>query len=442
MIVPRKPSGFPEWIPNIEILQQRYKDIIRKNYELFGYTPIETPSVELKETVASKGGDDKQIYALSRLNALEGEDSSTDMALHFDLTVPFARYVSEHLGSGVIKFPFKRYQIQKVWRGERTQHGRAREFYQCDIDVIGNENLSLYYDAEVLAVASKTYIELHIGDFKILINHRDIIDGILNVFNIPNDKILHVMHIIDDVDKISKEKFIQNLQDLELSDMQISNISDYINMSIDENNIEDLYKWGNNATLTNGIEELKNLFKNLDLLKVDKNTYKISNKIVRGLDYYTGIVFETHLIGDERYGSIGSGGRYENLADNFSKKHMPGVGFSIGLTRLIDLLQITKRISYSTDKLTITDILITNTGYQEISHSIANILRQNNIHTEIYPESLHLKKQLEYANAKHIDYLILVDETTTLDNVILKTMSDSKQQTDNIYNIISIIQNA
>lgn len=417
-----KPSiltGFMELLPRE---QQIFNDILRKItkvYEENGCLPMDTPIIEKSEVLLAKtaGETEKQVYSFKR--------GSNDLTLRFDLTVPVARFVAQYFNE--LTFPFKRYQVGKVYRGERNQRGRYREFYQCDVDIIGNNKLSINNDALIISMVSKGFKAIGLKDYKFQISNRKILSSILKEIEVK--EVNEVMSLIDKYEKIGKEEFRKELNELvgsEKSNM-ISKVID-IKGSNDEiiSEIKELNLKG--EEFKGGIEELEQVRNMLSVLGVEENEYIINLKIIRGLDYYTGTVFETFLIGNESYGSICSGGRYDNLAQNYTDKVLPGVGISIGLTRLffvlkeigfIDNYEINNRIDY---------LIIPIGNTLEYCGDIFKKLQQNNKSVEIYLEDDKLKKKLNYANKLGIQKVILIGEEEVLRKQIkIKDMITGKE---------------
>ncbi len=400
-------SGFPEYTPQEQIVFNRMIEIVRRNFELHGFTPIETPAVERKTTLEAKGGDEKEIYALSRLKSNTDENDQTEMALHFDLTVPLARYVSMHLNE--ITFPFRRYQIQKVWRGERPQAGRYREFYQCDIDVIGREKLSLHADAEMPAIIAKIFTQMNIGDFTIYLNNRKYIQGFLLAQGIEQEDLAEALHIIDKRDKVGREKMIEGLEKYCTEEVAESIANKCV---LQENPQEVLEQEAakEESLLTQGARELRDVLNTLPSLGIVKENIALDFGIVRGLDYYTGTVYETVLAEYPELGSVCSGGRYENLSEQFSSQKMPGVGISIGLSRIMTHLFV--QGAFETDVATPSYVLVTTMDDQFMDQyiDITKDLRAAGIPSEMYTEGGKFEKQMKYANAKGITFAIIMGE--------------------------------
>ena len=326
-VEPRTLPGFMELLPEDQIKFNGMVDKIRKSYERFGFLPIDTPIIESSDVLLAKAGGEteKQIYRFNK-----GEN---DLSLRFDLTVPLAKYVCEYYND--ITFPFKRYQIGKVYRGERPQKGRYREFYQCDIDIIGDENLSIINDAEMPSVIYTTIKELGFEDFTIRINNRKLLNGLFEELDLEKISV-EIMRVIDKIDKIGRDNVIKCLQDLKIDDGKIEKIMSFIEIkgNTDEK-IKALEELNfSNDLFTTGLDELKSVVKYVRAFGVPDTHFKVDLTIARGLDYYTGTVYETFLNDYRELGSICSGGRYENLAEFYTDKKMPGVGVSIGLTKL------------------------------------------------------------------------------------------------------------
>ena len=326
-IQPRTLPGFMELLPNEQIVFNDIKEKIQKSYERFGFLPLDTPIIEDAEVLLAKAGGEteKQIYRFNK-----GEN---DLALRFDLTVPLAKYVSEYYGE--LSFPFKRYQIGKVYRGEKAQAGRYREFYQCDVDIIGDGELSIIHDAEIPSIIYTTFKELGFEKFTIHINNRKILNGIFDEIG-STDKSTDILRIIDKIEKIGAEKVEEELTELGIAKKEIETIMNFIKISgTNTEKIETLKQLGIKSEIFNtGLNELEQVIKLIKVCGVPEKNVQIDLTIARGLDYYTGTVYETFLDDYKKLGSVCSGGRYENLAEYYTDKKLPGVGISIGLTRL------------------------------------------------------------------------------------------------------------
>ena len=399
-----KPSILPGFMELLPKEQQIFNDIVSKItrvYEDNGCLAIDTPIIEKSEVLLAKSGGEteKQVYSFQK--------GKNNLALRFDLTVPFARYVAQYYNDLV--FPFKRYQIGKVYRGERNQKGRYREFYQCDIDVIGKGKLSIDNDAWVISLASKAFKAIGLTNYKFQISNRKILKGILSELKIEN--VNEVMILIDKYDKIGKEVFTSELENLIGSEK-----SEYLNNILDisgsnEKVLENLFNLNiKNEYFIEGLRELKKVNLMLGILGVNDDEFKIYFKIIRGLDYYTGTVFETILVGNESYGSICSGGRYDNLAEKYTDNVLPGVGISIGVTRLFFVL---KEIGFI-DKYNIEnkiDYLILPIGETiEYCGEVLKNLQGKGYKANIYFEEDSLMKKMNYANKLGVSNVILIGE--------------------------------
>lgn len=433
-IQPKTLPGFMELLPEEQIVFNQMKETIQKTYEKYGFLPIDTPVIEASEVLLAKAGGEteKQIY-----NFKKGEN---DLTLRFDLTVPLAKYVAEHYNQ--LTFPFKRYQIGKVYRGERPQRGRYREFYQCDIDVIGDGELSLFFDAEMPMVIYNTFKALGLDEFCIFINNRKILEGLFKSINAENQKI-EIMRIIDKLEKIGEENTIKELKTLGLNNESINTIINFIN--INGKPLEILEKLENiridNPEFNLGKEELKKVIQFLKAFGISDKYFAIDLKIARGLDYYTGTVYETFIDGHRDMGSICSGGRYNNLSDFYTDKKMPGVGISIGLSRLyfvLNELNLIKVENKSISKV----IVIPMTENFSYSIKVANILRENGINTELYCENKKIKAKFKYADKLKVPYAIIIgeDEIKT-EKLAFKNMETGEQDSFTIDEILTLLKN-
>ena len=403
--------GMMELLPEEQLEFDRIYEVIRKNYEKFGFAPIDTPIIERTETLLAKAGGEteKQIYRFSK--------GDNDLSLRFDLTVPTARFVAENFGQ--LQFPFKRSQIGKVYRGERAQRGRFREFYQCDIDVIGRDNLNIKYDSEVIAVIYSIFRELNFGDFTLRINNRNIMSGLIDGLNL-SEKQAEIMALIDRAEKITPGEFYQQLKDLDLGE-SAQFIKDFVEISCScEEVLNKLRKIDQNIKndqFEKGIDELSKVAEILKKMGVEEKYFKLDMLIVRGLDYYTGTVFETNLNDFKEIGSVSSGGRYENLSEYYSKEKLPGVGASIGLTRLFWSLRDLGLLSFS--KRSNAEFLIIPFSENELEKSfkIANELREFGKNVEVLLEEFNMKKAFKFANKRGVKYVLVIGEQEISKNV-------------------------
>ena len=345
---PRTLAGFMELLPEEQILFNQMKKTIENTYQKFGFLPIDTPVIELSEVLLAKAGGEteKQIYRFQK--------GDTDLALRFDLTVPLAKYVAKNYGN--LSFPFRRYQIGKVYRGEKAQKGRFREFYQCDIDIIGDETLDIINDAEIPSVIYTVFQELGF-DFTICINNRKVLNGLFESIE-QKEFATDILRIIDKIEKIGKEKVIKELKEIGISQNAIDTILSFIEIQgTTDEKLEKLESLKiENETFQIGLQELKDVVKYMRVFGIPDGNFKVDLTIARGLDYYTGTVYETFLNDYRELGSVCSGGRYENLAEYYTDKKLPGVGISIGLTRLFYKLNELNAIQ--TEKKSMADILI------------------------------------------------------------------------------------
>ncbi len=413
---PSPVSGFPEWLPQVRRVEQQWMDHIRRIFESYGFCSIETPAIEELDVIKAKGGDtDNEIYVLERLHKEEG-DKAARLALHFDQTVPLARYVAQHYNELV--FPFKRYQMQKVWRGERPQAGRFREFYQCDIDVINVDQLPLHFDAEMPAIIWKVLSSLPGMEgekIQLRISNRKILIGLCGTLNINN--IVEVTRAIDKIEKIGDEAVIELLLEHGINDKQCKKLLELAKIKTSPSNISELLrdfithndivaKSASDAatkTLKEGISELETVVSQFSHLP--KGTVVADLSIVRGLDYYTGTVYETVFVDDPGYGSICSGGRYDDLASSYINKALPGVGISIGFSRLFDRLRVKGK--FDTSRISPTDVLVVLPREEQrgLANKTAQTLRERGFNVETFHSPAKIKNQMKYAERRAIPYV-------------------------------------
>lgn len=427
-------SGFMELTPADQIVFNHMLDTIRKNYEKFGFAPIDTPTIEKSEILLAKGGGDteKQIYRFMK--------GDTDLSLRFDLTVPLARYVAQHFSE--LNFPFRRYHIAKVFRGERSQKGRFREFYQCDIDIIGNGKLSIINDAEIPAVIYSCFRELNFGEFTIRLNNRKVLNGFFGFLGVTNKA--EVLRVIDKLEKIGLEKVIAELEkeglareaiDQIISFMQIKGGNDEIITALRALKID-------NEEFKTGVEELAQVIYYIRGFKVPEKNFAIDLTIARGLDYYTGTVYETLLNDYPEIGSICSGGRYDNLAEYYTTQKLPGVGISIGFTRLFYQLREANIIQTNTAS-SVSQVLVIPMDESTVDYAIhvAGILREHAIISELYFEEDKVGKKLAFANKMGIPYTILIGaEEVGTGQLAFKNMKTGDQEKLPVEEIIRKIQ--
>ena len=423
IITPRTLSGFMELAPKDQILFEKVKQKLEETYQMFGFFPIDTPVLEHSNILLAKAGGEteKQIYRFNK--------GDTDMTMRFDLTVPLAKYVAKNAGE--LTFPFKRYQIGKVYRGERAQQGRFREFYQADIDIIGDENLSIANDAEVPSIMHRVFTGLGLSDFTIRINNRKILNGLFAMLGL-SDIATDVMRIIDKIDKIGKDNVEAELVDLGVSKDAADTILELLTFKGTNEEVLDRLKTfaGKNEMLDSGVSELCEVIYYIDKFGVPAGNYRVDLSIARGLDYYTGTVYETTFNRHPEIGSICSGGRYDNLAEYYTKKKLPGVGMSIGLTRLFYILNEFDYLNRDLD--TVADLLIIPmTDDMASAVEISGVMREAGIRTQIYLEKKKFKHKIGYADKLGIPYAMFLGEDEINGNVVtIKNMKAAEGDTD------------
>ena len=435
MMKPRTLSGFMELLPARQVQMERIMEILRRSYSLYGFTPLDTPLIEASEVLLAKGGGEteKQIYRFTK--------GDTDLSLRFDLTVPLAKYVALHYGE--LTFPFRRFQIGKVYRGERAQRGRFREFYQADIDIIGDGKLDITNEAEIPAIIYKTFSTLGMKRFQIRVNNRKILNGFYAMLGLT-EKSGDIMRTVDKLDKIGAEKVKTLLmgEGIELTEEQADEILKFI--AITGSNTDVLtalegYK-GRDEVFDLGLSELNTVVKYLAGFGVPEENFAVDLTIARGLDYYTGTVYETTMLDHPEIGSICSGGRYDNLAEYYTEKQLPGVGISIGLTRLFFVLE---------DQGLLNDDLLTSPAdvlvlpmTEDLSPAIAaaTALREAGIRTQIHTEQKKFKQKLSYADKLGIPYVLLLGEDEIAQGkVALKDLSSGQQQLVTVEEAASLV---
>ena len=423
MIRPRTPPGVMELLPRDQIAFQRMLDAIRRTFERFGFLPVETPVMELSEVLLTKSGGEteRQVYFVQSTGALDkAVDGLPELALRFDLTVPLARYVAEH--EHELAFPFRRYQMQRVYRGERAQRGRFREFYQCDIDVIGKDALSPRFDAEIPAVIAAVFERLAIGDFTIQLNHRKLLRGYFEGMGIEGDRQLPVLRELDKLDKRGEDAVRATLagEGFELAAEAIEKLMAFsrVRSQGHDDALAKLDALGTGTALfEEGRTELRAILLQLKALGVDESRYAINLSIARGLDYYTGVVYETTLDAYPQIGSICSGGRYDNLASHYTKSKLPGVGISIGLTRLFYQLREAGLIGSADSSVDVLVALLDDAGL-DAALSMSQRLRAAGLNVETQFEPRKLAKQFQYADKAGIRFVVMRGEDEAARGVV------------------------
>ena len=404
-MTPRTLSGFMELLPAPQQQMERMMEVLRKTYSLYGFTPLDTPVIESSDVLLAKGGGEteKQIYRFQKGDA--------DLSLRFDLTVPLAKYVALHYND--LTFPFRRYQIGKVYRGERAQRGRFREFYQADIDIIGDGKLSIVNEAEIPSIIYKTFSTLGLKRFQIRVNNRKILNGFYAMLGLT-EKSGDIMRTVDKLDKIGPEKVKAILTDEEiaLTEEQADEILKFI--AITGTNEEVLtalegYK-GRNEVFDEGLTELNTVVKYLAAFGVPAENFAVDLTLARGLDYYTGTVYETTLLDHPEIGSVCSGGRYDNLAEYYTDKQLPGVGISIGLTRLFYVLGEQGMLNPDLPTAPADVLILPMTDDLSAAIGFATALRENGIRAQIHGENKKFKQKISYADKLGIPYVIFLGE--------------------------------
>lgn len=430
MIQPSILPGMMELIPEDQLLFNDVKNIIESTFQKYAFLPIDTPVMEKLEILLAKGGGEtqKQIYRL--------EKGNTEIGLRFDLTVPLARYVAQHFSD--LNFPFRRYHIGKVYRGERNQKGRYREFYQCDIDIIGHEKLSIYNDAEIPSVMAEIFRKLQL-DFTFHYNNRKVMNGLFKSLDL--DDFTAILRIIDKINKIGEEGVREELEKVDLDQNTIDKLLNFIHFKgSNEETIDFLKELDVQEELfREGLEELEFVYRQMLLFNIPSENIKIDLSITRGLDYYTGSVFETFLKGHEEIGSVCSGGRYDDLASNYTKQKLPGIGLSIGLTRLFYKLQEGKLLNI--EKANPCDaLIIPMKGYEKESIDLLNKLRDHDKIVQIYLEGGKMKKQFAYADNLNVPFVIIIgEEEVKNESYSVKDMRSGEQSSKKIEEIINLI---
>lgn len=420
-VEPRTLSGFLELLPEEQILFNNLKEIIENTYQKYGFLPLDTPVIEYSNVLLAKAGGEteKQIYRFNK--------GDNDLSLRFDLTVPLAKFVAKNYNDLI--FPFKRYQIGKVYRGERSQKGRFREFYQCDIDIIGDETLDLLNDAQIPCVMQEVFTKMNIGKFTIRMNNRKILNGLFEELNLK-EQAAEILREIDKIDKIGKDKVKEILLDKKIEEKLVDQILDFIEISgTTDEKIEALFALNiKNETFKLGIEEIKTVVSYMRNLGMKEENFMLDLTIARGLDYYTGTVYETVLNDYPSIGSICSGGRFDSLAEFYTDKKLPGVGMSIGLTRLF--YQLREAGIISVKKNTLLDVLlIPMTDNLDYVLEIAKKAREKEIKIDICDIAKNTKQKFKYANRIKVGYVgIIGDDEIKENKITLKNMETGEQE--------------
>jgi histidyl-tRNA synthetase len=398
-------TGFPEWLPEQRLVEQRLIEQVRTKFELFGFTPLETRAVEPLDVLLKKGATDKEIYVLRRLHAEDNEPA--ELGLHFDLTVPFARFVQQNRGA--LSFPFKRYQIQKVWRGERPQQGRYREFYQADIDVIGDGELSVHFDAEMALLLHEVVSSLPIPKIELRINNRKVLEGFYRALGLT--QISDVLRTVDKLDKIGEDGVKKALvADNGLDDAQAEQCLSLARISGPGPEIVDQVRalGAEHPLLEEGLSELAFVMRALAGLPA--GSVKADLRIARGLDYYTGTVYEGVFVEHPQLGAVCSGGRYDNLASEGDRQKLPGVGVSLGLSRILGFMFASGALKASRATPTLALVALNSEEERPTAYALAKQLRDRGLNTEVFHAPHKFGKQIRYAERKGIPFVLFTSE--------------------------------
>ena len=422
-IKPRTLSGFMELQPDKQVQMDKMRAVLAETYARYGFTPLDTPAIEAAEVLLAKGGGEteKQIYRFTK--------GDSDLALRFDLTVPLAKYVAANYGQ--LTFPFRRYQIGKVWRGERAQRGRFREFYQADIDIIGDGALDILNEAEIPAIIYDTFTRLGLHRFRIRVNNRKVLNGFFAILGL-SEQAGDVLRTIDKLDKIGADKVRELLTDTcGVTGENADEILRFIacpGTSADKLAFLEQYR-GRNETFDTGLDELRTVVGYLPAFGVPEENFELDLTIARGLDYYTGTVYETVLLDHPEVGSICSGGRYDDLAGYYTNKSLPGVGISIGLTRLFYILQEQNMISDAVLTAPADVLILPMTDDLSAAVALASMLRAGGLRVQLYSEKKKFKAKIGYADKLGIPFVIFLGEDEVAQHVCaLKNMATGVQE--------------
>ncbi|MBE6582743.1 MAG: histidine--tRNA ligase [Ruminococcaceae bacterium] len=435
-IKPRTLSGFMELLPKEQMLFDEMVSILKETYSLYGFSPLDTPLIEASDVLLAKGGGEteKQIYRFTK--------GDSDLSLRFDLTVPLARYVAQH--SAELTFPFRRYQIGKVYRGERAQRGRFREFYQADIDIIGDEKLDIMNEAEIPSIIYRAFMKLGLRRFKIRINNRKVLNGFFAILGL-SEIAPEIMRTIDKLEKIGADKVTAMLLEMGVSNENAAKIIEFIGTTGDSAAvIESLNKYkGQNELFDLGASELETVVTNMRGFGVPDDFFTVDLTIARGLDYYTGTVYETVMLDHPEIGSVCSGGRYDNLAEYYTDRKLPGVGISIGLTRLFFVLG-DRNLLNPEYPASVSDVLIIPmTDDMAPAVKLATEFRENGVRAQIYTEKKKFKAKIGYADKLNIPYAVFLGEDEIANgSATVKNMKTGEQNTLPFSDAVCAVKNA
>lgn len=421
-VTPRTLSGFMELLPGDQLKMERFMQVLRETYSLYGFAPLDTPIIESAEVLLAKGGGEteKQIYRFTK--------GDSDLALRFDLTVPLAKFVAANYSR--LAFPFRRFQIGKVYRGERAQRGRFREFYQADIDIIGDGKLDVMNEAEIPAIIYRTFTALGLERFKIRVNNRKVLNGFFAILGL-SEKSGAVMRAVDKLEKIGQDKLRELLTAEGVEADAIAEIISFISFKgTSAEKLAFLENWvGKNEVFDAGLSELSSAAGYLPEFGVPEDCFEIDLTIARGLDYYTGTVYETTLLDHPEIGSICSGGRYDDLAEYYTDKKLPGVGISIGVTRLFYVLQEQGMLSDESALAPADVLILPMTDDPAAAIAVATTLRDDGLRVQLYTEQKKFKAKMNYADKLGVPFVIFLGEDERAQNkVSLKDMQTGQQE--------------
>ena len=422
IIKPRTLSGFMELLPGKQLRFEKMAEILRTTYASYGFAPLDTPVIEDAQILLAKGGGEteKQIYRFTK--------GDSDLALRFDLTVPLAKYVALHYNE--LAFPFRRFQISKVYRGERAQRGRFREFYQADIDIIGDGKLDILNEAEIPAIIYKVFRGFGLSRFQIRVNNRKILNGFYAMLGL-SEKSGDIMRTVDKLDKIGADKVkVILLEDCGLTDEQADEILKFIAITGTNGEVLTALEGyaGRNEMFDQGLAELKAVTANLAAFGVPEANFAVDLTIARGLDYYTGTVYETTLLDHPEIGSVCSGGRYDNLAGYYIDKPLPGVGISIGLTRLFDVLDEQGLLNPALPSAPADALVLPMTSDPAAAIAVAETIRSAGLRVQLYGEQKKFKQKMAYANKLEVPFAVLLGEDEIAEGVCsVKNMQTGEQ---------------
>ena len=422
IIKPRTLSGFMELLPGKQLRFEKMTEILRTTYASYGFAPLDTPVIEDAQILLAKGGGEteKQIYRFTK--------GDSDLALRFDLTVPLAKYVALHYNE--LAFPFRRFQISKVYRGERAQRGRFREFYQADIDIIGDGKLDILNEAEIPAIIYKVFRGFGLSRFQIRVNNRKILNGFYAMLGL-SEKSGDIMRTVDKLDKIGADKVkVILLEDCGLTDEQADEILKFIAITGTNGEVLTALEGyaGRNEMFDQGLGELKAVTLNLAAFGVPEANFAVDLTIARGLDYYTGTVYETTLLDHPEIGSVCSGGRYDNLAGYYIDKPLPGVGISIGLTRLFYVLDEQGLLNPALPSAPADALVLPMTSDPAAAIAVAETIRSAGLRVQLYGEQKKFKQKMAYANKLEVPFAVLLGEDEIAEGVCsVKNMQTGEQ---------------